>query len=387
MPANIRTIAALAALALAGAAATAHADAKPAWAGVWHGTIGSSTVQVCLQHTDYEDFGAYYYMRHLQIISLGKLDGKDAVWTEAANSDQAAKGPLWRVTSIKNGQLTGTWTGNGKSLPIALSAVTVKNDDNEDQPCGSDAFNLPRFTKPVVTTKPAKVDGIAYSRVLVDIGKQFSDSGFETFQLAGTTPAIRRINAELYKDLPKDAAHAGYFQCAQAALAQNGLDGSMSSTLSPETLTKSFMVTADAEEGDCGGAHPNADTGYQTWDLRTGTKIDLNGLFAKGALTQTVHDKGTANEYTDVAFTPPFKAMILKALPAPDPDCKEALETADTWSPRLTASGMAFTPDLAHVDAGCTDDAVIPFVKLAPYLTPEGKALVSAFAAEAKGRK
>ena len=378
--------------------ATAARAAPPAestaWQGVWRGTIGGAAVQVCLQHTDYNDFGAYYYMRHLQIISLGKLDRKAGApagptWTEAPFSDKADKGPLWHITAVGKGRIDGVWTDGGKSLPIALTAVArdtpAKGDD--DQPCGSQAFSGPRFTKPVVTTRPAKIDGIAYNRVLVDIGKQFTDSGFETFQLLGTTPAIRRINAELYKDVPTGPDHADYFQCTMAALGQNGLDGDTTSTLSPETLTPSFMVEADSESDDCGGAHPNADTSYRTWDLRTGTKIDLYGGFTKAALTRTVHDAGTKNAYDEVTLTPAFKAMVLAAFPADDPDCKEAVATADNWAARLTPQGVAFTPALPHVVAACIDDAVIPFAKLAPFLTADGKAFAALFQAETKGRK
>jgi len=367
-----------------------------AWAGVWRGTIGGSAVQVCFQHADDQDFGAYYYMRHLGIISLGTLDQKPGapagrVWTEAPNADQPDKGPLWHITAIKNGHIDGVWTDGGKTLPIALTAVTegtpAKGAADDDAPCGSLAFNLPRFTKPVVTTRPARLGGVAHTRVLVDIGKQFPQSGFETFQLLGTTPAIRRINAELYKDVPTGSGHADYFQCAMDTLGQNGVDGDMTSALSPELLLPGFMVEADSEQEDCGGAHPDGGVTYQTWDLRTGVKINLYDGFTRAALTRTVHDGGTANAYTEVTYTAPFKAMIISVFPAGDPDCKDAIETADDWTARLTPKGMAFTPSLPHVVAACVDDAVVPFARLAPYLTPDGKALITAFAAEAKAVK
>ena len=393
MRTNIGTVVSLTILALAASAAMVHAaepaSATPAWNGVWRGTIGPSNIQVCLQHQDYGDRGAYYYMRHLKIINLGTLDhpaGKDIVtWTEGADPNQPAKGPLWHVAAVKNGHLDGVWEGNGKSLPIALSRVAVDKTDN-DLPCGSTAFSLPRFKKPIITTKPAKADGIAYTRVVADLGEPFSDSSFETFQLSGNTPAIRRINAELYKDVPKDAEHADYFQCSVSALA-NGWDGSQTSELKPETLTPGFLIEADSESWDCGGAHPDAGTSYQTWDLRKGAKIDLYGLFTKAALARTVHAKGTAGEYTDITYAAPFKAMIVRAFPGAEDDCKEPIETADTWSMRLTRNGMAFTPDLPHVVAACIDDAVIPYAKLTPYLTPEGKALIAAFQAETRARK
>jgi len=390
---KFRTIIGLTAAALAGSAAMAHAaepaSATAAWNGVWRGTVGTSAIQVCLQKRDYGGRGAYYYMRHLKIITLDPIDppaGKDLVtWTENGVPDQPGKGPLWHITSVKSGRLNGVWEGNGKSLPIALTAVPLKSDDNGET-CGSMAFSLPRFVKPVITTKPAKVDGIAYTRVLADPGEAYADSSFETFQLAGNTPAIRRVNAELYKDVPTDPQHAQYFDCSMNALA-SGWDGSQTSELSPETLTPGFMVEADSESWDCGGAHPDGGTTYTTWDLKTGTKIDLYSLFTKAALTRTEHNKGTANAYTTTDYAAPFKAMIAAAVPLADDECKEPVTTADYWSIRLTRDGMAFTPHLPHVVAACIDDGVIPYAKLAPYLTPAGKALVAAFQAELAARK
>ncbi|MDE1918948.1 MAG: hypothetical protein KGJ57_19400 [Sphingomonadales bacterium] len=44
---------------------------------------------------------------------------------------------------------------------------------------------------------------------------------------------------------------------------------------------------------------------------------------------------------------PPFS--IDEATSPDEAECKDALKEADTWNPRLTENGMAFTPDLPHV--------------------------------------
>jgi hypothetical protein len=365
----------------------------PSWHGVWRGTIGTAPVEVCLQHDDVETFGAYYYTRHLQFITLGRLDraaGKDAVtWTEHADINQTADGPLWRITSVKNGRLDGVWTDKGKSLPITLAAVTVEKDST-DQPCGSLAFNLPRLTKPVVTSQPAVLGGIAYTKVIFDLGKQFPDSGFETFQLTGDTPAIRDVNSELYKGAPADPQNATYFQCSMDAMANGLPGGSHASELRPETLTPGFMVVADTESEFCGGVHGEYGVDYSTWDLRRGAVIDLFTDFTAAGVTRTVHDKGTKYEYTTDALTPPLRLIVTGAYPHRDDDCDQVVPKLDpdAWQVRLTPQGMAFTPIVSHADQGCAeDDAVVPFDKLQPYLTDDGKALVAAFQAEIAARK
>ncbi len=370
------------------------AEASPPWHGVWRGTIGKSEVQACLQYKDYGDAGAYYYLRHLAIIGLGELAAKGgasspALWTEAPDSDKAASGPLWYLTTITRDHLQGTWTGGGKTLPLDLTRVVMAKpgaDDDEDAPCGNMAFNLPRFSKPVITTRPAMLKGIAYTKVSVDVGKQFSDSAIASFQLHGTTPAITRVNVALYKDIPTSPDNAAYFQCAMAALAQNGMDGDSSSTTVPEVITRNWMVSRNDYADDCGGAHPNSGSNYQTWDLRKGIAINLYDWFTPLALKQTVNDPGTKDQYITVVFTPVFRKLIDDAYGRDDADCKEAEKEADFWTPHLTATGVDFVPDLPHVVTACTDDAIIPFAKLARYFTPMGRAQAAAFIGELRER-
>lgn len=361
----------------------------PAWQGIWHGTIGKAEVQACLQHEGYDDFGAYYYMRHLAIISLDTVVSDapgDAlpVWTESPNSAQPEKSDLWHITSVTTDHMRGLWTGGGKTLPIDLTRVATTATDSENGPCGSQAFSLPRFTKPVITTEPAALNGVAYTHIIANPGQQFSDSAIETFQLQGSTPAIQHVNAELYKTIPTGPDDAEYFQCSMAALGQNGWDGDSSSTRRPLVISKSWLVVQEDGSWNCGGAHPDAATTYQTWDLGTGTTVNLYDWFNAQALEQTVHDAGTADAYTTVTLTAPFKKMIDDAYPNydDDADCKEARQDADAWNVHLTSTGVDFTPDLPHVAQACIDDAILPFASLEPYLSPAGKAGVASFTAE-----
>jgi hypothetical protein len=371
-------------LALTGPAQAIPLVSTPVWVGIWRGTVGSAAVQVCLQHDDYQDFGAYYYLRHLGIISLGKLDAQ-LVWTESPNSHQAGIGPLWRLTSVSSSHLQGTWIQNAKTLPFSLNRIPLakpKADDPGDAACGNEAFSLPRFTKPVITNKAATLNGFAYTRVLVDPGKQFEDSDTEVFQLPASTPAIKRMNAILYKNVPTGPGNADYFTCSMAALGQNGLDGDASSTIKPLILTKSWMVMEKVESDDCGGAHPNSNMTYETWDLHEGAKVNLYDWFTKAALDQTINNPRSKDQYITVKFTIPFKRLIDDAYPRDDGECKDSLADADTWNARLTETGIAFTPELPHATQACEEDAEIPFVRLASYLNPTGKLKIAAFRSE-----
>ena len=378
--------------------------AAPAWAGVWHGTIGKAEVQVCLQHEDSRDFGAYYYLRHLALLSLGPLEtkapaaapaGTAPVWTEAPFSDTAAKGPLWHLTAIAPGHLQGKWSDGKRSLPIDLVSTALlkppaqaSDDGNSDDTiCGNRAFSLPRFTTPVVSTKQAMLGHVAYTRVLVDPGKQFEDSATETFQLHGAGPALDRVNKALYANVPTGAATATYFTCSMAALGQNGLDGDAASTMTPLVITSGWLVVQDAESDDCGGAHPNSAVAYQTWDLHKGAQVNLFDWFTKAALVQTVEDAGHADAYVTVTFTARFRALIDRAYPRGDAECRDVERDADVWDPHLTRRGIAFSPELPHAEMACTENSEIPFAALAPYLNLAGKAAVATFRADIRAQQ
>ncbi|MGA7157383.1 MAG: hypothetical protein WBY53_11070 [Acidobacteriaceae bacterium] len=395
--------AAIGAFAISSFAHAAPAKSQAAWAGVWRGTIGKAAVQVCLQHDDSNDFGAYYYRRHLEIISLGTFEAKGAgtvkdgispVWTEAPFSDKASKGPLWHLTSASGGHLQGVWSDGVKSLPIDLASVAMikpaaddEDADIRNTPCGNEAFSLPRFSPPVITTKAAILKGVSYTRLLVNPGKQFADSSSETFQLQGASAGIKRVNAALSKNLPTGPDSAMYFTCSMAALGQNGLDGDASFTVTPLIITPGWLVLQDSEEDDCGGAHPNSDVNFETWDLQKGTKVNLYDWFAKTALTQTSTDVGLKEQDVSATFSAAFMKLMIRAYPDPDSECKEAIGDVDIWDPHLTAKGIAFTPEMSHAEMACSEDSTLSFAQIEPYLTATGKMNVAAFQAEVRALK
>src|SRR5690606_6778013 len=69
----MRHLAALAALLLAAPAA---GQARPAWAGVWQGTISRLPVRLCIDARDGAARGSYYYLSELEPIALGEDDGE-----------------------------------------------------------------------------------------------------------------------------------------------------------------------------------------------------------------------------------------------------------------------------------------------------------------------
>lgn len=372
------------------------ADApRPAWEGVWRGTIGERPVQVCLQHRDGDDFGAYYDLRDLGIISLGTLASADQagklVWSEQPVADHPENGPLWHLTDVTQGHLAGAWSDGRKTLPIALSAVpraASGADAADSDVCASLAFSMPRYTKPTIAIAHAALDGTSYDRVTVTAGKQFGDDfqpEVDTFQLPGKTPAIALVNAALRHDIPTGPDDDINFQCSMSALGANGFDGGASSSTVPEIITGSWMVSRNSASSDCGGAHPNADLAYTTWDLRAGAPVAVEDWFNTDALSKTVQNPGTKDELTTITYTDGFMKLIAAAYARArgnDADCLDAVKNADEWDAHLAHDGVAFYPSLPHVVQACAENAVIPYAKLARYLNARGTVDVASFRAE-----
>jgi hypothetical protein len=364
---------ALAAWSLAGAVHAEQAEAKPAWSGVWQGTLGDNQIRVCVGVAGDADGGAYYYMRHLKFIPL-EAD-KGGGWTEGYDDDK--KAPHWTLAAAGRDALTGTWSGGGKSFPIRLSRVAV-GKNVEDVPCGALAFTAPRITPTTLTRKAGVRDGVPYTTLTLHLGAQL-DASLETFALNATTPAATRINAELAKPLSSkdDDGQPDYVACLISAAAAHG-DGGFHRTISPELIAKHWMVSTESDEDDCGGVHPNHGVGWRIWNLTTGAAIDPWTWFNSEGV---IHPK----EVPDAAEAGPRLRKMLDARWTHHGECKDALQGFDDfWDVHFTRAGVAFTPELAHVDQGCTEDIVLKFNELAPLLNAKGRSDIASIVADLK---
>jgi hypothetical protein len=355
---------------------------KPDWVGIWRGTIGKLPVQACFQARDYGSYGAYFYLKHLGIISLGGLaDGVSAgatnVWTEARNSDHPEVGPLWKNLSVTATELTGTWTGNGKELPIVLTRVA--QTDPSEEPCGDLAFSKPRVTPVQLANSRATVDGVDYTIVKADVGKQFPDVSLETFQLDGNTGAVQNINAALKAEIQEKVEKANFFECTMANLAAMGEDGQYQTSTKPVLITTNWMVSATDAGSTCGGAHPNWSQSWTNWDLRTGAAVDLWTWLGPIGATVTPRDG-----YNEVTIESELRALLGKGWQPAETDCKDVIEGQEYWSVRLTRTGFAFSPDLPHAQTPCIDDVNLTFDQLAPLLNADGASRVASFREDLK---
>lgn len=370
-------------LLLAGSASAA--ASVPAWAGVWHGSIGPYPVQVCFEHNDAGgDLGWYYYLRHRQFIGLSpeaKARAGGGVWLE----DQADKHVVtWTLDGILPKRLTGTWAAGGKTLPITLERAGTPGV--ADRPCTSDAFHAPRELPPKRVFSPATLDGIGYRSVRLEVpnGDAITHQGFE---LLGTGAAVERVNRALNPKLPQTAAElADFYSCSRSTLNVGG-PGEYDETTRPTLLTRSWLVAETTESGFCGGAHPFVGTQYRTWNLVTGAAVDPWTWFDSETVTLTRHPgEGKNPGYSEVKVGATLGRILEKKWSHDDADCADVMsaDAHPTLMLRPGKTGLLFTPVLPHVIYACTEDIEIPYAQIKRFLNAEGKAAVASIHAELK---
>jgi hypothetical protein len=360
-------------VAVAAMAGHAAANADP-WMGVWRGTLGNAAIRACFPPQDRETNGSYYYLRHLRLIPLvtdsaQPVDGSARRWSV----DREKQAPRWLLSVRTDGSLAGSWSQNGKTLPIHLSHVPTAAGDEADNPCGGMTFHGPRVTPVSVSRKPAPIDGVTYSVLTANVGAHFG-ANVSTFALRGDSAAIRRVNADLAKRLPQppDKEPPDYLLCDMNTADTTGMGGGYSETTEPDVVSRSWLVARRVDDDNCGGAHPNMEISWRIWNLKTGEEVRPQDWLTPVAIAKKA-DGGPE-------IGPALREML--SVHWPREDCSEVPETENYWFIHPTREGLAFQPELAHVNFACTEDAVIPFKEIEPLLSAKGRAAIRSIEAE-----
>lgn len=339
----------------------------PNWHGIWRGTIGSAPVMVCLDSSRQYQRGSYYYLRRLVPIRLD-WDASKARWNEMSAQDKVQA--TLHFDKIAGPRIEGRWTSGGKAFALSFDRIEAKPDADFGL-CGNMEFVSPRLGATRVVEARATKDGTAYRKLALVPPANFPSVTIETFALAGRTPVIERINRALAQPLVAEESDDGWISCMRGNLAAHGVDGEYYESLEPGMIGPRFVAVIHQSGGYCGGAHPYSSTSNRTFDLAKGAEIDLNDWLKPRAITGKRY-ADTSDEAKMV--TPAFRDFILAGWKYSDMECREPVQRAEFWNIGLTRSGLSFSPSLAHVEQACGDDIAIPFARLAPWLSADGKA-------------
>jgi len=354
----------------------------PAWAGIWHGTVGKYPLTLCLQQRD-DDwiFGAYYYDKHYQIITLtppgakappGRLTLVENVELPNPDKSNPAKKPAyanWDLKAPAGDVLEGSFHGLGSAvLPIALKRIA-----DASASCSSDSFAAALEVTPrLITDRSGRNDAAVVEKLDFQGHADFQIAGF---QFTATDEGMKKINAALRQELLQNGKDA--MDCRRQALESNGYDGAFDVTITPELIGTHWLTTRTASDTDCGGAHPNAGLDYETWDRVSGRKVDPWTWLTQAGVRQKTTNAGTPQASTVNEIRPALKSLLRKHWPrAQDEDCNSAVDDADAWQLRPGPHGMLFSPILPHAIAACAEDDDIPYDELASLLTAKARDIV-----------
>ena len=355
---------------LAGSVLTAPAIAAdpappPAWEGVWQGSIGALPVRACLQSGSGWEVGAYYYLSQNKVIRLEH--GSAGSWTEHAGVPDKPGG-RWQIDNGGAG-LRGTWQGGGKTLPIVLTQVALGPDDQGT--CGSFAFLAPRLRPVTERRTAATINRVAITRIDYHVAPWFKDSvSLSSFAIAPRMPGDAAINRQLGLAPDTPGSDADYQECVSANIAVQGADGSFELLNEPYVLRPKFLTVSQQASYFCGGAHPDSESSWRTFDRATGKLLDPARWFGKAGSDDGAVDGAAAL----LMPTPALRRAIVRRMTFGFSECRETVAAANYWYTGLAGTGIVFAPSLPHVAMACSDDVVVPFAALRPYLNPAGKA-------------
>jgi len=303
--------------------------------GAWTGKIGNSPVNACLTDGD----SHYFYLKHKQGITLKKSEGKADVWNEMVldpkSHDWIASGK-WTIAAVVGSQLTGTWTGNGKTQSIQLTRLSGLTEFGA---CGADYY-APIAAANKTSYRDGKVGKLAIRIAESPLGN--------SFELPERSEAARKINAFVAQWTEERTAKAYYCE-----MNGGGWEGSLTASA---VLGNYLLVNDDTPDIYCGASHTDSFHSTLIFDQRTGEVVKSAGWLAK------------PDEIDDS-----LQELIMKQASA----CEGAGEEEPHIYPALpSAKGLGFALEYRRSFRNCDEAVEVSYAKLKPYLSKEGKALV-----------
>lgn len=349
---------------LAGVRAGAAEPAKPSLLqGVWQGTIGKHSIRACFSQGGSDSFGAYYYLAHKQTIALERSDRPGATFVEGSGGD--AKSPRWQLDRVSAAEIAGRWSQGSRTLPLHLTRINgLKSDETA---CSSLLFHNPRLEGVRVISKPALKDGVRYTRLILDHLGHFNSVSVETFAIEGNAPAVARINAKLRE--PLASGPESWFECVRVSLKHLPYEGDSYEKIEPRMVSHRWLSVESQSDWNCGGAHPESGSRSRTFNLQTGREVDLHDWLNAKAVARQRYDDGHESK----KLVPAFRTFIIAGWKHGDPDCTDTVRSAEYWHIELTRTGLVFTPDLPRVAQACGEEFRVPFARLEPYVSADGR--------------
>jgi hypothetical protein len=345
--------------------------------GGWTGRIGKHQVIVCFAR----NVTQYYYLSHLsgRSLILSPQDDAGRNWTEADDLGLTSQ-PTghWVFNGTTGDALEGTWSDpEGRStLPIRLARF--KDSAGLVGRCDFRAMQAAQGIHPeqVEAGDEQVLQGVHY-RVLSALNGSVS-----TIEFLDAEGKYDAHNRKLRKELQEEIGQGLECQETVAGLNWGAFGWPYTSRVRPSALHGNRWVTLQKSlDYACGGAHPNAESNLETVDLFSGKDVHPERWVR--------HDKdGNLPKKLDQMITRQVLAQLKATRGGDDCDNVYAGEgrISGGYVIELGNNGMVFYASLPHVVYACTEYVEIPYDRLQPYLTQEGREAISQLSGNAPAK-
>ncbi len=333
------------------------------------GTIGKYPIYIQFSLEGSKVEGYYFYKNKLIDISLSgnyksgfiTLLSKD-VYGETTENPETFK------FNWPNKLPEGTWTQQGKSLPLKLTALTPK--ETSSPKCSNpyvkkEAYVANDLTKVKIGLFKLKQDGPVTSVNHVKI-RTFSEvlTGISLFRIDSGLVAEKQKDANLYLEYLQLSEFLTSLECGS----YSAFGADYNFNVSDITISNDLMCFSVFLVFYCGGAHPEESSYGMNYNLNTHQQIESDDYL--------IPEK-------EKAFDERVLAYLSKENPGyfdsdmPDDEMLCEYNNPELWTSGchfvFTSDGVRLLPSFPHYKAPCMDPewSVIPYSELKDLVKPE----------------
>lgn len=327
------------------------ADAAVPCGGVWSGTLGG--IPITMEIT--ETYGRYYYRENFSDLVLVPTTSLATEWQE---SDSKGKQTGRAYFNCGAGKLEGIWMSADESKTLSINAVSSTSYDARR------TARLPLKIRKTQTLGSRSIDMIFVNGI----------PSLNALRLRGEGTGIQRVNGLLQKDLAGNVS--SHLSCVAGSLATGRLEDPWGEELDQQAVfwAGDVLSVQTSYGGYCGGAHPYHGQSYQTYDTSTGKAIPIANWL------DTAYRKKVDLEST---LGKMIKSKLLGGkkspgdLPADERECAEEALTNPAYITAIEKQGIGFGFPFPYAMSPCEMNYVIPWTKMRPFLSEEGKRLLN----------
>ncbi|CAN7496163.1 hypothetical protein [Polaromonas sp. LjRoot131] len=300
-------------------------------------------------------YGRYYYRENLSDLVLVSTNSLATEWQE---SDSKGKQTGRAYFNCEPGKLQGIWMSADESKTLSINAVSSTSYDARR------TARLPLKVRKTQTWGSRSIDTVFVNGI----------PSLNSLRLRGEGPGIQRVNRLLQKDLADNVN--SHLRCVAGSLATGRFEDPWGDELDQQAVfwAGDVLSVQTSYGGYCGGAHPYHGQSYQTYDTSTGKAIPIANWL------DTAYRKKVDLEST---LGKMIKAKLLggkkspEGLPTDERECVEEALTKAAYITAIEKQGIGFSFPFSYAMSPCQLDHFIPWTKMRPFLSEEGKRLLN----------